>query len=107
MIDLLGASKQSLVSTPEQDDKMSSPFNQSFSHSRRALALVDDESFYKLRYFEMLFNEIAMAHNSDEKQLEQSIKVYKEKYNKSNYMFNLLFDNLETTLNVNLNFDWL
>ena len=81
-------------------DSQQPTLNQSFSQLRRSSAMVNDEAFSKLRHFEMLFNEIAMAHNSDQKQIDQTISVFKEKYHKANYMINLLFDNLNLTLSV-------
>jgi hypothetical protein len=58
------------------------------------------ENQQNLKNLESLFNEIAMAHYSDQKSLEQHIFVYQEKYHKADYMMNLLFDNLNMSLNV-------
>lgn len=87
---LTGLSNQTpnITKTPTQDDSISS-LNQQQG----------------LKTLEILFNEIAMAHYSDQKTLEKCIGQYQEKYHKSDYMLNIIFENLNATLNVSFRFD--
>ena len=60
----------------------------------------DSNNVESLKHLESMFNELAMAYYSDKKSLEQCIHTYQDKYHKADYMQNMLFDNLNISLNV-------
>lgn len=54
---------------------------------------------HKLKQLESNFNQIAMAHHSDEQVVENNIELYKDKYKKANTFMDLLFDEITTSIN--------
>lgn len=96
--------KETILNERKIDDTDSFESVSSLSNHERANSLVNTIEFEikqkNLRHYEVLFNEIALAYNSNQNRLKESISLYQEKYHKADYMTNLLFDNLMSTLNV-------
>ncbi len=57
------------------------------------------ENEHKLKVLESNFNQIAMSHYLDEQLVQTCIDMYKEKYNKLDNHINLLFDEINGSLN--------
>jgi hypothetical protein len=57
------------------------------------------ENEHKLKVLESNFNQIAMSHYLDEQLVQTCIEMYKEKYNKLDNHINLLFEEINGSLN--------
>lgn len=102
---------RSANSTPLSTNRSSSSNSSNISNSSSS-SLLSSSSFnqnnyneYNLKLLESNFNQIAMAHHSDEQAIESNIETYQDKYKKANNYMNLLFD--EVTLNINKMLDLL
>lgn len=102
---------RSINSSPLSTNRSSSSNSSNISNSSSS-SLLSSSSFnqnnyneYNLKLLESNFNQIAMAHHSDEQAIESNIETYQDKYKKANNYMNLLFD--EVTLNINKMLDLL
>lgn len=57
----------------------------------------------KLKLLESNFNQIAMAHHTDEQSVGTNLEIYRDKYKKANTYMDLLFDEVTNSINKMLN----
>ena len=80
----------------------SSSFDEQSSHPTApfsASSISGAEMEHRLKLLETCFNQIAMAHHSDQQLVQSCIEIYKEKYQKADKYMNLLFDEMNGSLN--------
>jgi hypothetical protein len=96
--------EESSLNERKIDDTDSFESVSSLANHDRSSPIINNSDFEvkqkNLKHYEILFNEIALAYNLNQNRLKESICIYQEKYRKADYMTNLLFDNLTSTLNV-------